>query len=33
MADGSVRNVRPSIDIATWSAAITPNGGETLPLD
>jgi prepilin-type N-terminal cleavage/methylation domain-containing protein len=33
MGDGSVRNVRPSIDKMAWSAAITPNGGETLPLD
>jgi prepilin-type N-terminal cleavage/methylation domain-containing protein len=33
MGDGSVRNVRSSIDITAWSAAITPNGGETLSLD
>jgi prepilin-type N-terminal cleavage/methylation domain-containing protein len=33
MGDGSVRNVRSTIDINAWSAAITPNGGETLSLD
>jgi prepilin-type N-terminal cleavage/methylation domain-containing protein len=33
MGDGSVRNVRSSIDIMAWSAAITPNGGEVLSLD
>jgi prepilin-type N-terminal cleavage/methylation domain-containing protein len=33
MGDGSVRNVRSSVDKFAWSAAITPNGGETLPLD
>jgi prepilin-type N-terminal cleavage/methylation domain-containing protein len=33
MGDGSVRNVTPFIDTQTWSAAITPNGGETLSLN
>jgi prepilin-type N-terminal cleavage/methylation domain-containing protein len=33
MGDGSVRAVRPSIDKLAWSAAITPNGGESLPLN
>jgi prepilin-type N-terminal cleavage/methylation domain-containing protein len=30
MADGSVRSVAPTISAATWWAALTPNGGETL---
>jgi hypothetical protein len=33
MGDGSVRNVRSTVDKLAWSAAITPNGGETLALD
>lgn len=28
MGDGSVRNVTTSVDYVTWSASITPNGGE-----
>lgn len=30
MADGSVRNVRTTINPTTWAAALTANGGETL---
>jgi prepilin-type N-terminal cleavage/methylation domain-containing protein/prepilin-type processing-associated H-X9-DG protein len=30
LADGSVRNISGSISFATWSALITPSGGETL---
>ncbi|MBA4192111.1 MAG: hypothetical protein C0467_29385 [Planctomycetaceae bacterium] len=30
MGDGSVRQVNPSVDLATWQGAITPAGGETL---
>jgi prepilin-type processing-associated H-X9-DG protein len=33
MADGSVRPVAASISFATWSAAITPSGGEVLGAD
>jgi prepilin-type N-terminal cleavage/methylation domain-containing protein len=33
MGDGAVRNVRPTIDKVTWSAGVTPNGGESTPLD
>jgi prepilin-type N-terminal cleavage/methylation domain-containing protein len=33
MGDGSVRNVRTSASVASWTAALTPNGGETLSLD
>jgi prepilin-type N-terminal cleavage/methylation domain-containing protein/prepilin-type processing-associated H-X9-DG protein len=33
MADGSVRNVSPSISQSSWSAANTPNGGEVLGSD
>ena len=32
MADGSVRNITPSIDIVAWSAAVTPDGGEVTQL-
>jgi prepilin-type N-terminal cleavage/methylation domain-containing protein len=28
MCDGSVKNVRPSVDPIQWARAITPNGGE-----
>jgi len=31
LADGSVRNVTPSVTAITWKAALTPNGGEVLP--
>jgi prepilin-type N-terminal cleavage/methylation domain-containing protein len=33
MGDGSVRTVNQSVSIASWSAAVTPNRGETLGLD
>jgi prepilin-type N-terminal cleavage/methylation domain-containing protein len=33
LADGSVRNVAPSVQPATWWAACTPAGGETLGND
>ena len=33
MADGSVRNVRPSVAQANWAAAVTPTGGEVIGLD
>jgi prepilin-type N-terminal cleavage/methylation domain-containing protein/prepilin-type processing-associated H-X9-DG protein len=33
MLDGSVRLVAPSVANASWAAALTPNGGETLTLD
>jgi prepilin-type N-terminal cleavage/methylation domain-containing protein len=33
MGDGSVRNINLSISQANWSAAMTPNGGETANLD
>jgi prepilin-type N-terminal cleavage/methylation domain-containing protein len=33
MADGSVRSVSPAVSGATWWAALTPNGGETLGTD
>jgi len=33
MADGSVRNILPTISGATWWAACTPSGGETLSAD
>jgi prepilin-type N-terminal cleavage/methylation domain-containing protein len=33
MGDGSVRNVRSTIDKMAWSAGITPAGGEILSLD
>jgi hypothetical protein len=33
MGDGSVRNISPSISVPSWSAAVTPNGGESLGLD
>ncbi len=32
-ADGSVRNVRFSVDAAAWAAACSRNGGETINLD
>jgi prepilin-type N-terminal cleavage/methylation domain-containing protein len=30
LGDGSIRSVTPSVSPATWWAAMTPNGGETL---
>ena len=32
MGDGSVRNITTTVDLAAWSAAVTPNGGEVAPL-
>jgi len=32
MCDGSVRSIPTSINVQAWSAAVTPNGGETNPL-
>jgi hypothetical protein len=33
MGDGSVRGITPSVSIRSWSAAVTPNGGEAVSLD
>jgi prepilin-type N-terminal cleavage/methylation domain-containing protein/prepilin-type processing-associated H-X9-DG protein len=33
MCDGSVRMINTSISVQAWSAAVTPNGGETVPLN
>jgi prepilin-type N-terminal cleavage/methylation domain-containing protein len=33
MADGSVQVIRPSIDPSIFWSAVTPRGGETVPLD
>jgi prepilin-type N-terminal cleavage/methylation domain-containing protein/prepilin-type processing-associated H-X9-DG protein len=33
MGDGSVRTVTTSVSIPAWSAAVTPAGGEAIPLD
>ena len=33
LGDGSVRSLRASISPATWAAALTPSGGETLAND
>jgi hypothetical protein len=33
LADGSVRSLAPHLSGATWWAACTPNGGETLGQD
>jgi hypothetical protein len=33
MMDGSVRNIRSAVDVNVWAAALTPQGGETLPLN
>jgi prepilin-type N-terminal cleavage/methylation domain-containing protein len=32
MLDGSVRNVSPAVSQIAWNAAMTPNGGESIPL-
>jgi prepilin-type N-terminal cleavage/methylation domain-containing protein len=32
MCDGSVRGISTSVSIQAWSAAVTPNGGEVIPL-
>src|SRR5262249_25944079 len=33
MCDGSVRSITTQISVLAWSAAVTPNGGEAVPLD
>jgi len=33
MCDGSVRAVSTTISVKAWSAAVTPSGGESVPLD
>jgi prepilin-type N-terminal cleavage/methylation domain-containing protein len=33
LMDGSVRTIGTGISIPAWSAAVTPNGGEVVPLD
>jgi hypothetical protein len=33
MMDGSVRLVSNAVGADNWAAALTPQGGETLPLD
>jgi hypothetical protein len=33
MGDGSVRGINHSVSMVAWSAAVTPNGGETAALD
>jgi prepilin-type N-terminal cleavage/methylation domain-containing protein len=33
LGDGSVRNITTAISVQAWSAAITPNGGESIGLD
>jgi prepilin-type processing-associated H-X9-DG protein len=33
MCDGSVRNISTTISVPSWSAAVTPNGGEAFNLD
>jgi prepilin-type N-terminal cleavage/methylation domain-containing protein len=32
LCDGSVRGITTSVSVQAWSAAVTPNGGETVPL-
>jgi prepilin-type N-terminal cleavage/methylation domain-containing protein len=32
LCDGSVRSINTSISVQAWSAAVTPNGGEAVPL-
>ena len=33
LGDGSVRSISSGINVNNWWAAVTPNGGETLPID
>jgi prepilin-type N-terminal cleavage/methylation domain-containing protein len=33
MGDGSVRTIRLGVSVQSWSAAVTPNGGEAVNLD
>lgn len=33
MCDGSVRRITISVSVQAWSAAVTPDGGETVPLN
>jgi hypothetical protein len=33
MGDGSVRSINPNVSMVAWSAAVTPNGGETAALE
>ena len=33
MMDGHVRNVRSTVTLEAWTAALTPAGGETIGLD
>jgi type II secretory pathway pseudopilin PulG len=33
MCDGSVRRITTSVSVPAWSAAVTPNGGESISLD
>ena len=33
MGDGSVRSISTSVSLASWSAAVTPTGGESISLD
>jgi prepilin-type N-terminal cleavage/methylation domain-containing protein len=32
MCDGSVRTISTTVSVQAWSAAVTPNGGEVIPL-
>jgi len=33
LCDGSVHGITTAVSVQAWSAAVTPNGGETLPLE
>jgi len=33
MGDGSVRGITPAVSLQAWSAAVTPNGGESITLE
>jgi len=33
LCDGSVRRITTAISVQSWSAAVTPNGGEAVPFD